>query len=111
MKGLYLVQQLSSEIKLRICTALGKTIYPNSPPSRTRSEITKRTPILMAPTGGRPVSGSDMGIGRSCDLQTGGSWESRLVRRCNGRGGGGHRGLSGTVVDDPPHTHTEAGMT
>ena len=32
------------------------------------------------------------------------------VRRCDGRGRGGHRGLSGTLVDDPPHTHTRAWM-
>ena len=34
-----------------------------------------------------------------------------LVRRCNGRGKGGHRGLGGTVVDDPPHTHTRVRTT
>ena len=51
----------------------------------------------------------DTGISRSHDLQTGGSWASWLVRRYDGRGRGGHRGLSGKVVDDPPHTHTGAG--
>jgi len=34
------------------------------------------------------------------------SW---LVRRCDGRGGGGCRALSGTAVDDPPLTHIRAG--
>jgi len=63
VKGLYLVQQLSSEIKLRIRAALCMTIYPNISPSQTWSRITEGTPILIiAPTRGRPVSGSDMGI-------------------------------------------------
>jgi len=115
VKGLYLVQQSSSEIKLRIHTALGMTIYPNIPLSQTWSKITKGTPILIiALTGGRPVSGSDMRIrqeiGRSHDHQMGGSWASQLVRRCDSRGRGGHWGLSGTVVDNPLHTHTRAGM-
>ena len=34
-----------------------------------------------------------------------------MVRRCDGRGGGGCRALSGTAVDDPPLTHTRAGTT
>jgi len=69
MKGLDLVQWLSSEIKMRINTAPGTRIYPNSPPSQTWSEIAKGTPILiMAPTGGRPVSGLDVRIGHG-DLQ------------------------------------------
>jgi len=64
VKGLYLVQRLSSEIKLRIHTALGMTIYPNISPSWTWSRIAEGTPILIiALTGGRPVSGLDMGIG------------------------------------------------
>src|SRR5882724_3223507 len=75
VKGLYLVQQLSSEIKLRIHTALGTTIYPTSPLHQTWSRIAKGTPILIiAPTGGRLVSGLDrldMGISRSCDF----GWE------------------------------------
>ena len=63
MKGLYLVQWLSSEIKLRTCTALGKTIYPNISLSWTWSRITKGTLILIiAPTGGGPVTGSDVRI-------------------------------------------------
>ena len=33
-----------------------------------------------------------------------------LVLQCDGRGGGGCRALSGTAVDDPPLTHTRAGM-
>src|SRR5882724_8965166 len=101
------MQHLSSEIKLRIHAALGTTIYPNRPLSWTWSEITKRTPILIiALTRGRLVSGSDMGIGRSCYLWMGGPWASQLVGRCDGRGRGGHRGLGGTLVDNPPHTHT-----
>ena len=32
------------------------------------------------------------------------------VRRCDSRGRGGCKGLGGTLVDDPPHTHTEVGM-
>jgi|SRR5882724_514612 len=52
-----------------------------------------------------------MGISRSCDLQMGGSQASQLVRRCDGRGRGGCRGLSRTVVDNPPHIQTGAGMT
>src|SRR5882724_1837904 len=64
VKGLYLVQWLSSEIKLRIHTAPGMTIYPNISPSQTWSRIAEGTPILIiAPTKGRPVSGLDMGIG------------------------------------------------
>jgi len=47
-----------------------------------------------------------MGIGRSCHHQKGGSQASQSVRRCDGRGAVGHRGLGGTVGDDPPHTHT-----
>src|SRR5882724_2387076 len=58
------MQQLSSEIKLRIRTAPGTTIYPNISLSRTWSRIAKGTPILIiALTGRRPVSGSDTGIG------------------------------------------------
>jgi len=54
------VQKLSSDIKLRIHTALGMTIYPNIPPSQTWSKIAEGTPILIiAPTGGRLVSGLD----------------------------------------------------
>jgi len=55
VKGLYLVQWLCSEIKLRIHTAPGMTIYPN-PLSWAWSKIAKGTPILIiAPTGGRLV--------------------------------------------------------
>ena len=43
---LYLVQWLSSEIKLRICTALGMTKYPNSPLSQAWLKITKGSLIL-----------------------------------------------------------------
>ena len=51
--GLYLVQQLYSEIKLRICTALGMTKYPNIPPSQAWSKIAEGTLILIiAQTGG-----------------------------------------------------------
>ena len=58
-----LVQQLSSEIKLRICTAPSMTKYPNSPPSWAWSKITEGTLILIiVPTMGRPVSGLDMRI-------------------------------------------------
>src|SRR5882724_1115306 len=78
------VQRLSSEIKLRIRTAPGMTIYPNISPSWTWSRIAEETPILIiAPTGGRPVSGSDTGIGRSRDLRMGGL---------------GHLGWSGDVA-------------
>jgi len=52
-----------------------------------------------------------MGIGRSCDLQTGGSQASWSAGRCDSRGGGGCTGLSGTVVDNPPCTHTRVRMT
>ena len=51
-----------------------------------------------------------MGIGRSHDFWMGESQASLLVRRCNGRGRGGCRGLCGEVVDNPPHTHARAGM-
>src|SRR5882724_1066963 len=78
------MQWLSSEIKLRIHTAPGMTIYPNISPSWTWSRITKGTPILIiAPTGGRQLSGSDMGISRSRDFRTGGL---------------GHLGWSGDVT-------------
>src|SRR5882724_2058462 len=88
------------------------TIYPNISPSWTWSRIATGTPILIiALTGGRPVSGSDVVIRRSRDFQLGRSWASQLVRRCNGRGGGGCRGLSRTVVENPPYSHARAGMT
>src|SRR5882724_298319 len=47
VKGLYLVQLLSSEIKLRIHTAPGMTIYPNISLSWTWSRIAEGTPILI----------------------------------------------------------------
>ena len=56
------------------------------------------------------MQGSDTGIGRSHDLWTGVSQASQLVRRCNGRGRGGCRGLSRTMVDDPLYTHARVGM-
>src|SRR5882724_13060156 len=94
--GLYLVQ-LSSEIKLRICTALGTTIYPNSPPSQTWSRIAEGTPILIiAPTRGRPVSGSDMGIGHGD--QTWGSDTGIRRSRDLRTGGLGHLGRPGDVT-------------
>ena len=42
--GLYLVQQLSSDIKLRICTALGMTKYPTCPSDLGAVEHYQRDP-------------------------------------------------------------------
>jgi len=48
------VQQFSLEIKLRVHTALGMTIYPNSPKGQAWLKIAKGTPILIiAPTRGQ----------------------------------------------------------
>jgi len=61
--GLYLVQWLSSQLKLRIHTALGMTIYPNIPLSQAWEKITEGTLILIiALTGGILISGLDMRI-------------------------------------------------
>ena len=63
MKGLYLVQWLSSEIKLRYKAVPGTTIFHNIPLSQAWSKIAKGTLILIiALTEGRMVSGSDVRI-------------------------------------------------
>src|SRR5882724_3143815 len=108
-KGLYLVQQLSSEIKLRIHTAPGTTIYPNISPSWTWSRITERDPD--------PNNSSDQGktgVRIGCEDWTWGSAGHVTFGRevlgilvgweMHGRGGSGCRGLSWAVVDDPSHT-------
>jgi len=61
VKGLSLVQQLSSEIKLEDLYCTRYNHISNIPPSWTWTKITERTPILIiALTGGRPVSGLDV---------------------------------------------------
>jgi len=63
-----LVQGLSSEIKLRICTAPGMTKYPHALWVRQQSNITKETlNLTIAPTMGRPVSGATWGSARHGD--------------------------------------------
>ena len=98
------MQQLSSEIKLRIHTALGMTIYlMECLQSQAWTNITGWNPKPNNRLQSDPIviSVSHVTSARRCDT----------VGRCNGRGRGGCRGLSGMQVDNPPHVHTGAGMT
>jgi len=64
--GLYLVQQLSSEIKLKYKAMPGTTIYASSPPSGAWSMITKGTLILnitLVRWKGVWAQGSDVRVG------------------------------------------------
>jgi len=100
------------KIKLRIHTAPGMTTYPTfSKSNQVKDRWEDPNPNNSSDwgkTSDRMDMRLDMGL-EGHDLQLEGLG-ILVVRRCDGRGGGGHRGLSRTWWTNPPHTHTRAGV-